>query len=183
MKFITVSEQNTRVDFPALKASGIDGVYICVSHNRFNDALFEQHYADAKAVGLKVGAYHLYGAPKKPPYTIASCKEGHVFGTSTKGKDFDLPFALMLDSYRQPLENPAIYNGINAFVQNFDKISRRKPIWKTAGLVICGDYAQLEAIADDSDLDVYPKWVRGERIFEGALYQPVDDFGEFIVYE
>lgn len=182
MKFICISEKNTNMDFSALKAAGIEGVYIRASHGQTKDNLFEQHYANAKEADLKVSAYHLYEAPKKKPYTITSCKEGRAFGAVIKGKKFDMPIAIHMGNYRG-LELPAIYNGINALAQNIDKKSRMLPVWKTDKLIVGGNYLQLDIIAEDHDLDVYPKWCLGDQLYTKAKILPVEDFNEFVVYE
>ena len=183
MKFICISEKNTNMDFSALKAAGIEGVYIRASHGQTKDNLFEQHYKNAKEADLKVSAYHLYEAPKKEPYTVDSCKEGRAFGAAIKGKNFDMPIMVMLNDYHKALKHPALYNGINALAQYIDKQSRMIPVWKTDKLYIAGNYVQLETVAEDPDLDIYPKWCLGDRLYTESKILPIEDFNEFIVYE
>lgn len=183
MKVIVIDSNSPSIDFSALHSAGIDGVYLRASHGTVVDKSFEENYDEAKEAGLKVGAYHLYEAPRKEPYTIASCKEGRTFGSAIKGKKLDLPVAMLMDDYRRALERREIYNGINAFAQNIDKKSRMAPVWKTNKLFVAGSYLQLKTVAEDNDLSVYPKWCLGDRLYMDAKVLPVDDYEDFVVYE
>ncbi|HHX57516.1 MAG TPA: glycoside hydrolase, partial [Clostridiales bacterium] len=59
-KGIDISYAQNNVDFAKVKADGFDFVIIRAGYGKFasqKDAMFESHYAGAKAVGLKVGCY------------------------------------------------------------------------------------------------------------------------------
>lgn len=179
MKFIMISELDPSVDFPALLASGIEGVYIRSSFGISEDKLFDKHYSDAKTAGMKVSAYHELSSAKK---TLLACKEGRAFGSAIKGKTFDMPIAVSFGKNRC-VEKRDVYNVINAFAQNIDKTSRKVPVYETENLIIAGNYLQLDIICEHQGNKVYPKWCLGDRLYMDADYLPVDDFGEFVVYE
>lgn len=59
IKGIDVSHHNGVVDWPAVVAAGIEFAILRSSYGlQSRDKMFEQNIAGAKAVGLKVGAYH-----------------------------------------------------------------------------------------------------------------------------
>lgn len=59
IKGIDVSENNDLVNWPAVAAAGIKFAIVRSSYGlRSKDEMFAQNVAGAKAVGLKVGAYH-----------------------------------------------------------------------------------------------------------------------------
>ena len=56
---IDVSQWQRNIDFAAVKASGIEVVYIRSSlGGDYTDPRFQENYKNAKAQGLKVGFYH-----------------------------------------------------------------------------------------------------------------------------
>ncbi|MDE2098573.1 MAG: glycoside hydrolase family 25 protein, partial [Patescibacteria group bacterium] len=68
---VDVSNNNPNVDFKALKASGVCGVWLKVSEGTsFADPLYARYRAEAKAAGLRVGGYH-FGHPKNSPVAEA----------------------------------------------------------------------------------------------------------------
>lgn len=73
--------------FRKIKESGVEFVIIRASHGFNKDKRFEQHYAAAKAVGLKVGTYafYYYCDPAE------SARETATFLAAIAGKRFDLP--------------------------------------------------------------------------------------------
>lgn len=87
---IDISTYQRDVDFKKVKAAGIEAVIIRAGYGKVTsqkDAMFESHYKNAKAAGLKVGAYwysyaNSVASAKKEAATCLSC---------IKGKTFDLP--------------------------------------------------------------------------------------------
>lgn len=87
---IDVSCYQTGVDYSKVKAAGITAVIIRAGYGRETsqkDSQFETHYKNAKAAGLKIGAYW---------YSYASSesdakKEAAACLSCVKGKTFDLP--------------------------------------------------------------------------------------------
>lgn len=89
-KGIDISEFQSNINYDKLKADGIEFVIIRCGYGKNEsqkDALFEQHYANCKRVGLKVGAYL---------YSYANTEEGARLEAENclkfiQGKKFDLP--------------------------------------------------------------------------------------------
>ena len=90
MKAIDVSCWQSGIDYNAVKAFGIDTVIIRAGYGREisqKDSRFENHYRDAKAAGMNVGAYW---------YSYADSVDDAITEAETclsciSGKDFDLP--------------------------------------------------------------------------------------------
>ncbi len=89
-KGIDVSSWQSKVDFEKVKKDGYDFVIIRAGYGRVatqKDNRFEQHYKNAKAAGMAVGAYHYSYAKSAAEAKI----EAKVFLEWIKGKTFELP--------------------------------------------------------------------------------------------
>lgn len=90
MKGIDISEFQNNINYDKLKADGIEFAIIRCGYGKNanqKDALFEQHYANCKRVGIKVGAY-LYSYAN----TIDGAKlEAENCLNFISGKQFELP--------------------------------------------------------------------------------------------
>lgn len=97
---VDISEWQQNINFAQLKSSGIKAVIIRAGYGRETsqkDSLFESHYKNAKAVGLKIGAYW---------YSYADSindaeKEAKAFMAVAKGKSFDFPVYYDLEDSSQ----------------------------------------------------------------------------------
>lgn len=91
MKGIDVSHwQGDITNWASIKKSGIDFVIIRAGYGssaKQKDAKFEQNYANAKAAGLKVGAYWYSYATN----TTQAIIEAKAFLSVIKGKQFEMP--------------------------------------------------------------------------------------------
>lgn len=89
-KGIDVSNWNKEVDFNKVKADGYSFVIIRAGYGNSasqKDRMFETHYKNAKAAGLKVGAYWYSYAD-----SVADAKkEAQACISAIKGKGFNLP--------------------------------------------------------------------------------------------
>ena len=87
---IDVSGWQRDVDYDKVKSAGIEAVIIRAGYGRFasqKDKMFESHYKNAKAAGLKIGAYWYSYAD-----TVAAAKkEAAACLNCIDGKTFDLP--------------------------------------------------------------------------------------------
>lgn len=100
MKGIDVSKWQGVIDFDAVSKSGIDFVIIRAGYGRLasqKDAYFERNYKNAKAVGLKVGAYW---------YSYAeTVEEGKLEAAACldvlDGRHMDLPVYFDVEEKRQ----------------------------------------------------------------------------------
>lgn len=87
---IDVSTYQKNIDFKKVKAAGITAVIIRAGYGRETsqkDTQFETHYKNAKAAGLKIGAYWY-------SYAVSEAdakKEAAACLACIKGKTFDLP--------------------------------------------------------------------------------------------
>ena len=90
MKGIDISKVNRNIDFKAVKNSGIEFVIICAGYGSMitqKDRNFERNYAEAKAAGLKVGAYWVTYATTPDE----AKREAEIFTQAINGKQFELP--------------------------------------------------------------------------------------------
>lgn len=100
MKGIDVSKWQGAIDFAKVKENGIDFVILRAGYGKEisqKDPYFEQNYAEAKAVGLYVGAYwHSYAESVE-----AAEKEADTCITVIKGKQFELPIYYDVEEKKQ----------------------------------------------------------------------------------
>lgn len=93
MKGIDLSHWNIVTDWKRVKDAGIEFVILKAggsdSGALYKDKKFEEYYAAAKAVGLKVGAYFYAGIDS---YTEeAGKRDANFFWQLLKGKQFEMP--------------------------------------------------------------------------------------------
>lgn len=87
---IDVSTFQKNVDYKKVKSAGIEAVIIRAGYGREThqkDVEFETHYKNAKAAGLKIGAYWYSYADS----VSDAEKEAKACLTCVKGKSFDMP--------------------------------------------------------------------------------------------
>ena len=100
MKGIDVSQWNGDIDYTKVKSAGIDFVIIRAGYGKFisqKDPYFERNYKNAKAAGLKVGAYWYSYAES----TEDAKKEAAVCLEAIKGKTFEFPIYFDLEEVKQ----------------------------------------------------------------------------------
>lgn len=96
---IDISQYQTNVDFNKVYAAGIDGVILRVGYRGYKygafnaDTSFDKYYTQAKAAGLKVGAY-FFGQPDS---LSDSTDETNYILALLKGRALDLPLAYDLE--------------------------------------------------------------------------------------
>lgn len=97
---IDVSYCQTNVDYQKVKSAGIEAVIIRAGYGRETsqkDEEFETHYKNAKAAGLKVGAYWYSYAD-----SVEDAKrEAQACLACIKGKSFDMPIYYDLEDSSQ----------------------------------------------------------------------------------
>ena len=112
MKGVDVSEYQEDIDWNKVYADGIDfavlraGYTSTANAEYYEDELFEDHYAGAKAAGLKVGAYIYTSA-----FNRAEMKSNiEQLIETLDGKDFDMPIYIDVetDSRQIPLGRKAL---------------------------------------------------------------------------
>ncbi len=114
-KGIDVSKWQGEVDFNKVRAEGYEFVIINAGFGRYisqKDRYFETNYKNARAAGLKVGAYWY-------SYAVNSAdakKEAETFLAAVEGKQFEYPLAYDIeDSTQSGLSGKVIGDMINAF--------------------------------------------------------------------
>ena len=98
IKGIDISVYQQNIDFEKIKKSGIEFVIIRAGFGKVanqKDKLFENHYANAKKAGLKVGCYH---------YTYAKNiqeaeQEAEISLEWIKGKQFEYPIYFDIEDH------------------------------------------------------------------------------------
>lgn len=144
LKGIDISNHNGYVDMAAIKASGIQIVYMKVTEGRtYRDAYFDSNYLMAKAAGLLVGFYHYFHpnsdidqqvsnflsvtAGKTPDCKIAIDVEetdGQSASTITSGV---ITFAQKIKA--QTNLDSVIYTYTSFAIQNLDNRLASYPLW------------------------------------------------------
>lgn len=165
IKCLDVSYAQGNIDFNKVKAAGYNYVIIRAGYGKETyqkDEYFEQHYKNAKAAGLKVGAYWYSYATSKSE----ALKEAETCLYCIKGKSFDLPIYYdieetahyylgktiltnLVDGFCNKLEisgySAGVYSGNSMYTYNMDKaaLKTRYSIWLAQ---IDGDFS---GITDD----------------------------------
>lgn len=151
IKGIDVSTFQGNIDFKKVKKSGIDFVIIRAGYGREvsqKDAKFEQNYKNAKAAGLKVGAYWYSYAD-----SVEDAKrEAKVCAEVIKGKQFEYPIYFDLEEKSQfDMGKEFCSNLVKAFCNALEKAG----YW--AGLY-CSKY-YLNNYVTDEVAKRYAVWV------------------------
>lgn len=121
LRFIDVSAHNGNVDFNKVKSAGYDGVIIRAGFGKVVtqvDKCFETNYKNAKAVGLKVGAYWYSYATT----TDEAILEAKACLEVVKNKQFDFPIYFDIEDKCQfGLNKTKCTNITNAFCGEMEK--------------------------------------------------------------
>ena len=114
-----LSVHNGFVNMAGVKQSGHSFVLLregygdVLSYPYQKDSRFESNYANAKAAGLSVGAYHYMYATT----TAGARREAQGFINNLKGKSFDYPIALDIEERSQyNLPNSTVESIVKAFM-------------------------------------------------------------------
>lgn len=118
---IDVSTYQRNVDYNKLKQQGISFVIIRAGYGRYltqKDIMFEEHYKNAKAAGLDVGAYWYSYATSADDAE----KEAKTCLEAIKGKKFEYPIYFDLEEWSQ-LQQGANFcsNLITSFCSTIEK--------------------------------------------------------------
>lgn len=100
MNGIDVSYVQKNVDWQKVKKAGIEFAFARIGYGKElsqKDAMFEKHYAAAKAVGILLGGYHYSYAVD----TEGAMREAKACLAMLNGKTFDLPIAYDMEEAKQ----------------------------------------------------------------------------------
>ncbi len=150
-KGIDVSKHQGLIDWQKVKGAGIDFAMLRAGYGRYDnqkDERFEENYANAKAAGVKVGAYH-YSYAKS---TDDAKKEAETFLKWISGKQFEYPVAFDVEEKSQSDKGKQFVSDvIRAFCETVEN----------AGYYVCV-YANkywLDNFIDDDCKKKYDTWL------------------------
>ena len=133
MKAIDVSCWQTNIDYNAVKASGIDTVIIRAGFGRETtqkDSQFENHYKNAKAAGMNVGAYWYSYAES----TSDAITEAKACIACLSGKTFDLPIYYdMEESWQIPFGSSTLTRMAENFCNTIESAGYCGGVYANAG--------------------------------------------------
>ena len=151
LKGIDVSSFQGDIDFKKVKSSGVDFVIVYGGMGRLasqKSVYFEKNYANAKAAGLKVGAYWYSYAKSAAEAEL----EAKACIEAIGGKTYDLPIFLDMEEPSQLALGKSVCSGITkAFCNYLIKKGIR------AGLYI--SYSPLMDCISEDVRKAYPMWI------------------------
>ena len=145
MKFVDISHWNGDINFNQLK-DAVDGVLMKVSQgDNYFDTMFERYYAQATAVGLKVGVYvymvanNMEYAKREAAYALR-----HLSGKA-------LPLGIWLDAEDDKIRRLSCFEAM---------CIEELATWKAAGYNV-GIYCNLDWYRNTltDALKLYPLWI------------------------
>ncbi len=108
MQGIDVSKWQGTINWPAVKASGVDFVIIRAGYGMNVDPIFYENYAGAKAAGLYVGAYwYSYALSRQAAEIEAECCK-----RTLAGKSFEMPIYYDVEEPDQLAKSPAFVSAL-----------------------------------------------------------------------
>lgn len=152
IKGIDVSKHNGTIDWNKVKADGIEFAIIRIGYGGsapVKDEKFEENYKNAKAVGIKVGAYLYSYANSQSDID----KEKASVKTWLNGRKLDLPFYIDVEDKKTQgdLSVSALSNLVNSFCEFIENLG----YW--AGIYANKNW--LETKLDMNKLNRYTVWV------------------------
>lgn len=152
IKGIDVSKHNGTIDWNKVKADGIEFAIIRIGYGGsapVKDSKFEENYKNARAVGIKVGAYLYSYANSQSDID----KEKASVKTWLNGRELDLPFYIDVEDKKTQgdLSVSALSNLVNSFCEFIENLG----YW--AGIYANKNW--LETKLDMNKLNRYTVWV------------------------
>lgn len=145
IKCLDVSYAQGNIDFNKVKAAGYNYVIIRAGYGKETyqkDEYFEQNYKNAKAAGLKVGAYWYAYATSKSE----ALKEAETCLYCIKGKSFDLPIYYDVEENSQAcLSKSTLTNLIDGFCNKLESGGYQAGVYATNGMYWNIDKAALKS--------------------------------------
>lgn len=134
VKCLDVSYAQGYIDFNKVKSAGYSYVIIRAGYGKEKyqkDEYFEQNYKNAKAAGLKVGAYWYAYATSKSE----ALKEAETCLYCIKGKSFDLPVYYDVEEWSQAyLSKTELTNLIDGFCNKIESSGFSAGVYATNGM-------------------------------------------------
>lgn len=156
MNGIDISKHQAGLNLANVKNAGRDFVILRGSYTGYGanrtknkDSSFENFYQNAKANGLKVGAYHYSCATNKAE---GIAEANFIYDNCLKGKQFEMPIYIDVEEQRWQANNK---NGVTDAIIGFCETLESKGYY-------VGIYASLDWFKNKIDtarLEAYSKWV------------------------
>lgn len=144
VKCLDVSYAQGNIDFNKVKSAGYSYVIIRAGYGKEKyqkDEYFEQNYKNAKAAGLKVGAYWYAYATSKSE----ALKEAETCLYCIKGKSLDLPVYYDVEEWTQAyLSKTELTNLIDSFCNKIENSGFSAGVYATNGMYWNIDKAKLK---------------------------------------
>lgn len=144
---IDISAHNGDIDFDAVAQDGISFVIIKASEGAsFKDRKFIDNIRRAKAAGLKVGAYHFFR------FDTSGYMQGLNFLNSIRGRDIDLPLAIDVEEWANPVSQPTpiVLNRLVELIEHIESHGHRVMLYSNKN----GHHRFIRA-----RLEGYPLWI------------------------
>ncbi len=144
IKCLDVSYAQGEIDFKKVKAAGYNYVIIRAGYGNLKsqkDEYFEQNYKNAKAEGLKIGAYwYAYATTKSD-----AIKEAETCLACIKGKTFDMPVYYDVEEWSQAyLSKSQLTTVMDSFCSKIESCGYRAGIYATPGMYWNTDKEKLK---------------------------------------
>lgn len=146
---IDVSNWQGYSNYPKIKESGIDVVYIKASEGtRYKDPYLEYNYQNAKANGLKVGFYHYVTAT-----TVEQAKnQAQHFAAVISGKSPDCKLAMDFEEFDEGLSSEQINRISEAFLQKLEELTKKE-------VVVYSNLNHSQRVFSPELAKKYPLWL------------------------
>ncbi|MCF2719312.1 glycoside hydrolase [Paenibacillus sp. UKAQ_18] len=149
---IDVSRYQGKIDWKAVKASGISFAFIKASQGKlYRDKTFIGNAQAARAVGVLVGAYHYVDDSAKTPEDARKEAANFVSAVNSAGgiASFDLPPVMDYESNKSGLSKAALTAVARTFLAEVERLTGVRPIV----------YTYPSFIGNFSGLSDYPLWI------------------------
>jgi len=125
---IDVSHWNGNLNWPAIKAHGVDFAYIKATEGTtIKDSLFRQHAIGAKQAGVLWGPYHFFR------YAVGAKEQAEAFYEQAKLEGYgDLPPVLDLEDKYAPKGSSILIGKMRDTLVEIERLFALKPIVYTA---------------------------------------------------
>lgn len=134
--------KNGGVNFAIIKAGGSDDGF-------YTDSNFEKNYANAKAVGMPVGAYYFVG--KDFTSTEDGVIDARMFLNIIKGKQFEYPVYVDIE-ITDPAQEVGVTDAAIAFCKEMEREGYFVGIYGS-------DLSTFDSRLENERLDAFSKWV------------------------
>lgn len=161
---IDVSHHNGKIDWAKVKAAGISFVFLKATEGAtYKDPTYDDNYAQAKAHGIAVGAYHFF----RPGVSTKSQVDNFVAAIK-KLNPGDLP--PVLDA-----ENPVLWEGLSAKTAADKCVAFMDAVKSQLGatpVLYAGSFFIRDQLGGDARLAAYPLWLAQYRKNDPAVPKP-----------